>query len=77
MKKLILIVLILFGAVGATAEGSFELTASCPHDGENAYFSSAKVTPSGDTACKYEHTHYDTRTGRTLTHAFWIPCLDN
>jgi hypothetical protein len=72
MKKIILVIgLALFTS---TAFASFNLTASCPIDGETAYFTAAKQTPEGTTVCKYEHVHAIGNSSRTATHSFWIHC---
>ena len=71
MKKLLIIALAL-GVATATAE-AYDLTTTCPQDGETAYFAGTKVTVSG-TTCKYQHSHYDVDTHRTINHSFWIPC---
>jgi hypothetical protein len=76
MRKRILIILLLLGAVAAVTAEGYDLTATCPYDGGKAYFNSAKQTPDGGEACKYEHTRYDEAAHRTVTHSFWVPCKD-
>jgi hypothetical protein len=72
-KRTLLIALALLGLTAAA--GAYDITATCPYDGETAYFSGTKITPNG-TTCNYQHRHYDLNTNRTITHSYWTPCSD-
>jgi opacity protein-like surface antigen len=73
MKRILLIALALVGLTAAAQ--AYDLTATCPYDGETAYFSGTKITLNG-TACNYKHTHYDRDTHSSVTHSYWVPCGD-
>jgi hypothetical protein len=73
VRKLTLFIALALLAVATADAGGYDLTATCPRDGETAYFSDAKDTPNGE-SCNYQHTHYDTETRQNVTHSYWIPC---
>jgi hypothetical protein len=67
LKRTLLIALALLGMA------VYDLTASCPTDGETAYFTGSRMTDGGE-ECNYQHTHYNQKTKSTDTHSFWVPC---
>jgi hypothetical protein len=68
--------LIALALLGMVAAGAYNITDTCPFDGETAYFSGAKLAQNGET-CNYQHRHYDASTNRTITHSYWVPCNSN
>jgi hypothetical protein len=70
-RRLLLLALVLLGA--ATAGASYNPTATCPDDGQTAYFSGERYTPNGDT-CNYQHDYINPKTHRTEIHSYWVPC---
>ena len=76
MRKLLLIALILLGLTAATAANAYDLTSTCPYDGETAYFAGSKITANG-TFCNYKHTGRDFSVHQQVNHSFWIQCEAN
>lgn len=74
-KRLLYLVLALAALTGATAANAYDITASCPYDGDTAYFAGAKPTVNG-TVCHYTHQHWDSEAKRTVTHSFWVACSE-